>query len=194
MVWYGPNNTGIHENDTTIRIRIQESSTGSWSGEEVTIGDTGTFNSSASSLVKTITCSGGTAKRFHRAFLTEGGGAQTSFCAELEFTETSTINMVLQSVTFTAVATPTNARIILFEEDVDSVTINTDLKAFVSRDGGTTFTQITLIDEGNFETSKQLLAASIDISGQPTGTSMKWKITTHNTKALKIHGIALQWS
>ena len=49
-------------------------------------------------------------------------------------------NMTLISDTFTAEAQPDNARIILFEEDVDAVTENTDLKAFVSRDSGQNFT------------------------------------------------------
>ncbi len=74
------------------------------------------------------------------------------------------------------------------------MTPNTDLKAFVSRDGGTTFTQITLADKGDFETGKLIRAGSVDISGQPSGSSMKWKITTHNSTALIIHGVALQWS
>ena len=74
------------------------------------------------------------------------------------------------------------------------MTLNTDLKAFVSRDGGNNWTPITLADEGDFETGKQILAGSADISGQPSGTSMKWNVTTHNETALKIHGVALQWS
>lgn len=104
-------------------------------------------------------------------------------------------DMVLQSNAFTAVtpSDPTEARIVVFEEDVDAVTLNTDLKAYASRDG-TTFTQITLADEGDYESGKQILTGSVDISGQPAGTSMKWKLTTHNTKRLKVHGVALQWS
>jgi hypothetical protein len=35
----------------------------------------------------------------------------------------------------------------LYEEDVDSVTLNTDLKGYVSRDGGTTYTQTTLVED-----------------------------------------------
>ncbi len=49
-------------------------------------------------------------------------------------------NMTLISDSFTAVATPDNARIVLFEEDVDSITLNTDLKVFATRDAGQTFT------------------------------------------------------
>ena len=103
--------------------------------------------------------------------------------------------MTLQSNAFAAVtpSDPTEARIVLFEEDVVSVTLNTDLKAYASRDG-TTFTQITLTDEGDYDTGRAILSGSVDISGQPAGTSMKWKLTTHNGKELKVHGVALQWS
>ncbi len=195
VVWYGPSDGGIHETDTTIRLRVQESATGAWSGEETTIGDTGTFDGSVSSLVKTITCSGASAKQYHRVLGTEGASNEKWACAELEFSETGApANMTLIANAFTAEATPTDARIVLFEEDVDAVTVNTNLKAYASRDGGTTYTQITLADEGDFETDKRILAGSVDISGQPSGTSMKYKIETLNAKELKLHGVALQWS
>ena len=58
-------------------------------------------------------------------------------------------DMTLQSNAFTAQADPTTARIIIDEEDVNgATTLNTDLKAYASRDGGTTFTQMTLADQG----------------------------------------------
>ena len=60
-------------------------------------------------------------------------------------------DMTLQSNAFTAQADPTTARIILDEESVNSdTTLNTDLKAYVSRDNGTTFTQITNIARQSF--------------------------------------------
>ncbi len=52
----------------------------------------------------------------------------------------TTENMTLISDVFTAEAQPDTARIVLFEEDVDSVTLNTDLKVFATRDAGQTFT------------------------------------------------------
>lgn len=104
-----------------------------------------------------------------------------------------TNNMVLISNSNTADAQPDNARIVIFEEDVDSITINTDLKAYISRDGGTTWTQVTLADEGDYETGKQILTGSVDISGQPAGTSMEYKIETLNNKDLKIHGVGELW-
>jgi len=102
-------------------------------------------------------------------------------------------NMTLISQSTIAEAQPDNTRIVLFEEDVDAITENTDLKAYISRDGGTTWTQVTLADEGDYESGKRILTATSDISGQPSGTSMEWKVTTHNAKDLKLHGIGLLW-
>ena len=101
--------------------------------------------------------------------------------------------MTLISDSFTAESQPDSARIILLEEDVDSITINTDLIAKVSRDGGTTWTTATLVDEGNYDVSKQILVATLDISGQPNGTTMEYKIETANSKNLKIHATGLSW-
>ena len=37
------------------------------------------------------------------------------------------------------------------------IKLNTDLKIFVSRDGGSTWIQVSLIDEGDYETNKRIL-------------------------------------
>ena len=180
-------------------------------------------------------------------------------------------DMTLISDTFTAEAQPDNARIVLFEEDIDSVTLNTDLKAFISRDAGQTFTtdfatdnklditshgfsntdrimvtssaqdlpagldpatvyfvinattndfelsltsggsavaitdngtgthtakqvtEVTLANDGEYETGKNILTGSSDISGQTAGTSMEYYIQTLNNKNLNIHGTGLSW-
>lgn len=102
-------------------------------------------------------------------------------------------NMTLYSETNVAEDVPSDGRIILFEEDIDSITENTDLKAYISRDNGTTYTQVTLVDEGGYDSSRRVLAGTVDISSQPSGSNMKYKITTHNNKSLKLHGISLFW-
>ncbi len=78
------------------------------------------------------------------------------------------------------------------EDLAADIVINTDLKASVSRDGGTTFTQVTLSDAGEFEKGN-LLTGTVDISGQPTGTDMEWKVETLNNKFLNLHGVGLEW-
>jgi len=102
-------------------------------------------------------------------------------------------NMTLKSKAQVSPLVPTSARIILFEEDVDSVTINTDLKAYVSRNNGTTYSQVTLEDEGNYITGARILSGVIDISGQPSDRNIKYKIETLNSKNLKLHGTAISW-
>ncbi len=57
-------------------------------------------------------------------------------------------NMTLVSNIQKAVAAPSYGRLMLYEEDMDSITVNTDIKGYVSRDDGTTWTQITLADDG----------------------------------------------
>jgi hypothetical protein len=71
--------------------------------------------------------------------------------------------------------------------------LNTDVKGWVSRDGGTTWSQATLADAGNYGSGRRVLSGTVDISAQPTGTSMQWKVTTHNSKELRLHGTALEW-
>jgi hypothetical protein len=59
----------------------------------------------------------------------------------------TTGGMTLISNAQTAQADPTTGRLIVYEEDVDSITLDTDLKGYVSRDGGTTYTQTPLVED-----------------------------------------------
>ena len=107
-------------------------------------------------------------------------------------------NMTLLSNAFTAQTAPTTARIILDEyTSTGSSTLNTDIKAYASRDNGTTYTQITLASQGTIETNHRLLSGSVDISGQPSGTNMKYKIETLNqslTKETRVYGTSMAWA
>ena len=100
-------------------------------------------------------------------------------------------NLTLVSNAQTAAAEPAEARMILFAEPIDSITLNTDLKGYVTKNGGTNWDQVTLVDEGPYETGKRVYAASVALTG--TGTTMKWKATAHNTKSVRLHGAACLW-
>ena len=99
------------------------------------------------------------------------------------------------STAFTSTSVATSARIVVFEENVDTPTLNTDIIASVSRDAGVTFTNATLTDSGYVTGSsgQRILTGQADISGQPSGQSMRWKLALANN-TVKIHGVALQWS
>jgi hypothetical protein len=101
----------------------------------------------------------------------------------------------LQSAAQTAKAQPDDIRIAInFEKVSGTVTLNTDIVASVSRDGGSTFTSTTLVDKGDYDTGKQVLVDSVDVSGQPAGTSIVYKIVSANSKQFKIHGTTVSWS
>ena len=106
----------------------------------------------------------------------------------------SVTSSTIVSATFTATSEPSTARIVVFEENVDTPTLNTDIIASVSRDG-TNFSNATLSDSGYVTGSsgQRILTGTVDISGQPTGTSMRWKLALANNQ-IKIHGVSLSWA
>ena len=106
-------------------------------------------------------------------------------------------DLTLQSTDVTAEAEPSYGDMVcLIENAAGTATLNTDIKGYVSCDSGVTFAQGTLVDEGTWGTNKQILAFhDLDISAQ-TGTSMCYKITTHNQSAAKetrIYATSIGW-
>ena len=107
-------------------------------------------------------------------------------------------NMTLISTSTTAESTPTKGDIVMTYVDyAGTATVNTDIKAYCSRDNGTTYTQMTLASQGTTGGHTILSAHDVDISSQPSGTAMRYKIETLNqsaTKATRIHAVSLGWS
>ena len=54
--------------------------------------------------------------------------------------------------------------------------------------------KLTLVDKGDYATGKQVLVDDVDVSGQPSGTSIVYKIVSANSKQFKIHGTTVSWS
>lgn len=109
-------------------------------------------------------------------------------------TAQNTGSTTIVSNAFTASSEPSTSRVVVFQENVDTPTLNTDIIASVSRDGGSNFTNVTLVDEGYVTgaSGQRVLAGLVDISGQPSGTSMRWKLALANNHS-KIHGVSLSW-
>ena len=107
-------------------------------------------------------------------------------------------DMVLVSNAVTAQAQPTKGDVVLtYTDNTGTATLNTDLIASVSRDGGTTYTAVTLVGKGTTGTQTIATASDVTISGQPAGTSMVYKIATYNQSGSKktyINGVSLGWS
>ena len=135
-----------------------------------------------------------TAYRYHWIKITHVYGANTAGAAAMQMYVAATpLNMTLVSDTFTAQSEPTTVRAVILHEPVVAVTINTDLITEVSIDNGVTWAAITLTNEGVFSTGINMLAGGVDVTAQ-TGTSIKYRHRTANTKEQKIHATWLQWS
>jgi hypothetical protein len=99
------------------------------------------------------------------------------------------------SSTETSNATVSNMGIvILYKNDSGTATLDTDLIAEVSADGGTNWTSAPLTAGGTFSTGI-LIAKSNDITISNTGTTCKYRISFANqsagSKVTEVHGVSL---
>lgn len=135
-----------------------------------------------------------TAYRYHRAVI-NGNGANNTRVAELEFYQTSDISeIVLVSAAQAADAAPASARVLLMLEPIDAVTLNTDLIAEVSRDGGSNWTAGTLTQIGTIGALRVVETGATSLTGQPSGSSVVARVKSFNDKQMRLHGLALAWS
>jgi hypothetical protein len=102
--------------------------------------------------------------------------------------------MTLISVNYTATSTPANARVALQLADSLSLTPGTDFTMEVSRDGGTTWTAVTMSLTMPSFGGVKMYEGQASISGQPSGTSMKWRLKSLTNKAIIASGVVLQYS
>lgn len=100
---------------------------------------------------------------------------------------------LVSNAVLAASSAPSDVRLVLLHEPVDAVTLNTDLIAEVSRDDGATWTAVTLAAEGAFDATTTILSGAADLSAQPTGTAMRWRVRTLNNKFQRLHGVWIQW-
>ena len=160
-------------------------------GGSMFIGYSGTLTNNGEIKVDNQDQSGNTSNRGGM------GGNAGLYSTQIEVASADN-NMTLISNAQTAATQPSTARVTIFEHpSTGTTTVNTDIKAYASRDNGTTYTQITLADEVDYESGKKLLSGSVDISGQPAGTNMRYKIETLNqssSKITRLHGVSLQWA
>ena len=84
--------------------------------------------------------------------------------------------------------------VVLYENAAGTATLDTDLVAHVSADGGSNYTSAPLTAGGTFSTGV-LVAKSNDITISNTGTAPKYKISFANqssgSKETRVKGVAL---
>jgi hypothetical protein len=147
----------------------------------------------------TNTGGGGGGASHHGAYTgAEEGKAGGSGIVLIRHRTETGVDMTLVSNSTTASSEPTTGDIVMtVSAGSGSFSENVDVKAYVSRDNGTTYTQATLSSEGTTGGHTILTAHNVDISSQPSGTSMRYKIETLNQSASKetrIQAVSLGWS
>ena len=158
-----------------------------------------TFYAGTLSNSGSITVAGGASQTGSGAHKNGGaGGAGSTQSAAVLLNETISNNMTLQSNVVTALANPTTVRVMMDEYTaVGSATLDTDIKAYASRDNGTTWTQTALTSQATINTTHRFLSGSADVSGQPAGANVKYKIETLNqsiSKVTRVYGTSMAWA
>ena len=127
--------------------------------------------------------------------VTGGAGGSGIVIVSVSQQQVSSTSMTLVSDTFTANATPSKARMVVFAELADD--LNSDISASVTRDN-TTFNSVSLTDEGYQAGSSgiKIFSGSTPLTGSASPqVQLRWKIVGSSlTGANKIHGVALQWA
>lgn len=160
--------------------------------DEATAVSPGTYN--AGMYVSVIIApTQGTAIRVRGTSLYNFGNANAGSEELAVFTSSTPADVTIVSSVFTAQVQPSEARIVILHQAVDTVAINTDVVAEISRDGGTSWAAVSLTDEGAFDSSGRILAGTAILTTQPAGASMVWRLRTLNTKEQRLHGVSLQW-
>ncbi len=126
----------------------------------------------------------------------EAGGAGGTHTIQMSGISYQNLTLISNSVT--AAAQPDTADVVAtYTNGIGTATINTDLKYWVSRDNGTTYTQCTMVAGGTTGGHSILTHRGLDISGQPAGTTMRYKVTTHNqseSKETRVQAVSLAWA
>jgi hypothetical protein len=103
-------------------------------------------------------------------------------------------NMTLVSVNYAAQSTPSTARVAVQLADSLTLVPNTDFMMEVTRDGGNTWTAVTLALSMPSFGGVKMYEGTASLSGQPTGTAMSWRFKTLTNKNIIASGVVLQQS
>lgn len=102
-------------------------------------------------------------------------------------------DVTLQSLSYSVNSSMDTARVIVYAKTAAGITLNTDLIASVSRDGGTTFTAATLIQSDTFSDGTTVYYQNdLDISAQPSGTDLVIKVVGANGADVQVMSWLLQ--
>lgn len=190
----GFSNSGIV---TSLTIKLQ-GSTDNFSSSIVDLyTDSAVAESNGASVDVTSGIATSTAYRYHRISVTENqsdAGGHTLGVAELKLYETvgsSEMTLIPPASVSVSAAPSYMDAYLLWKDDSGSAALGTDFTVELSRDNGTTYTTATLTNIGSFDGTYSVIKARVDVSAQPSGTSMLCRIKALNNKAQRVAAPAL---
>ena len=143
--------------------------------------------------------SNATAYLHHRLYMTAGSHAPYIMITDFEMMEAiQPPNSTVASIIKTADASPSHGRVTLVVDPQVSVSYGTDNSIRMSRDGGTTWVTGTMTAEAvNLDFPGgyivDVVTASFDFSGTPSGTDMQLEWATFNNKYQLLHAWYPEW-
>ncbi|MGE0604837.1 MAG: DUF2793 domain-containing protein [Xanthobacteraceae bacterium] len=152
--------------------------------------DSRAAQSFTSGELKTFAVASPGSYRYYRLAVSATGAGSNLSLGEYELHSAGSVNnMTAISNTFGLSAEPDSIDLFFVIEKADAMTPDTDYVVSVSIDGGANFDAGSIEELGTAGSLTVCRAASIDVSAR-SGTSLCWKIETHNNKSCKIHDLA----
>ncbi|OAN50153.1 hypothetical protein A6A04_01715 [Paramagnetospirillum marisnigri] len=134
--------------------------------------------------------------RYVRIYCIDGASVISQWLCEVEF-KLGSITGGIPDVTLVSAAlvpapasAPGVAGLLVLHKAVDAVSLNTDFTAEATRNG-TGWTQGTLQDTGLTISGYKVLWTAIDLSGQASGTTVKYRLKMLNSKLQRVKGVAI---
>lgn len=133
--------------------------------------------------------------RYHWVEVVYLAGASEVYIAEAQFFTSDANNLTVRSTNFSAPSAPTKMKALLNLLEVDAASAGTDYFVDVSRDGGTTWSAMTLTERYSLPSGLRVVeGAETDVSAQPSGTAPRYRLRTANNKNVEFHDTYLYWS
>lgn len=126
-----------------------------------------------------------------KAFVIQGNGA-SGIMNDVNWTYSGDVaNSYLSSINYTATSAPSQGTARVIYEDIDPITLNSDLNLQISNDGGSNWDSVSLSYDSNISSSQKIATGEGTFSG--SGTDIKYNLST-SSQEVKIHGIGMNWN
>lgn len=187
---YGSNNSGYGGSNNTLTFTVYGKNGAPSNATDGTAIGSISFTDADSTQQKSIPCNASTA--YTHVWVNITGSSQNMWMAEVKyFNAPNDMTLIPAAATSVSSAPAYMVAYLLWKDDSSGAVLGTDLTVELSRDNGTNYTTATITNIAAFDGTYSILKARANVSGQPSGTSMLFRIKTLNGKAQRIAAPAI---